>query len=147
MIEPPRPNVITVADGADRDFRTALDRPDLELELVALWRFAAVRDRDRIVLALSGPPTAADLEQLGDRAAAIADQMRLVANALDPPAPGRGQRIVIDFADDADAAAITMLAREVADWTAGRALPYGAQPPRVLPRRHALELDPLGPIA
>lgn len=79
-----RPNVVEVLADADRGYRTSINEHD-ELGVIASYRFAAVMDRERVVLSLAGTPTPTELDALGDRAPRIAEAMRLVADALDPP--------------------------------------------------------------
>lgn len=76
--------VVAVISDADRGYRSAINEHD-ELGVIAFYRFAAVMDRDRVVLSLSGTPTQNELDALGDRAPRIAEAMRRVADALDPP--------------------------------------------------------------
>lgn len=60
----------------------------LNLDVVAALRFYAVRHRGGIITSSSGSPTTEALADLDDHTRqSIAEQMRRVADVLDPPAP------------------------------------------------------------
>lgn len=92
--------ILKAIDAADRALELELE-PIEHASLVTALRFVAVLDRESVVTAATGKPTEAVLEALGPRArSGLADQMRLVADALDPP--GLVERLASDGALELD---------------------------------------------
>lgn len=61
---------------------------ELDLDLVVALRFYAIRHRGSIITSSSGSPTTQALDDLDERSRqSLAEQMRRVADVLDPPAP------------------------------------------------------------
>lgn len=77
--------ILQAIDAADLALAAELE-PIADASLIAALRFVAVLDRGSVVTASTGKPTQTTLDELGPRArAGLAEQMRLVADALDPP--------------------------------------------------------------
>lgn len=75
-------DLLVVLSTVERELIAALERRD-ETEVLAMMRFSAIRDRGRIVLALSGGPTEASIADLEPaHRAKMADALERAAHGL-----------------------------------------------------------------
>jgi hypothetical protein len=77
------PHPLVTLDIAERELLQLLERDGLEV--LALLRFAVVRDRGALVVSLAPAPAVAELEQMDtETRGQLADALRRIANVVDP---------------------------------------------------------------
>lgn len=91
-------DTLVVLQTVERELTAALERRD-DVAVLAMLRFAVLRDRGRILLALAGAPDARVLEEMTDeQRRTFASALRRAADAADPG----GRELELRLADVAD---------------------------------------------